>query len=136
VYRGYTKCFVRQQGLLSQKKIKTTAFHSFICALSFVLVSYPWFPFMNKHQSSKYEYTFILYTFKWSTFKPIFFVSFYVIYRFVGHFKSRKEREAELGAKAVEFTNVYIKNFGEDIDSEKLKTIFTEFGKQFCKGIH
>ncbi|XP_039544613.1 embryonic polyadenylate-binding protein-like [Pimephales promelas] len=47
---------------------------------------------------------------------------------FVGHFKSRKEREAELGAKAVEFTNVYIKNFGEDIDSEKLKTIFTEFG--------
>ncbi|XP_056102714.1 polyadenylate-binding protein 1-like isoform X2 [Rhinichthys klamathensis goyatoka] len=47
---------------------------------------------------------------------------------FVGHFKSRKEREAELGAKAMEFTNVYIKNFGEDIDSEKLKTIFTEFG--------
>lgn len=48
---------------------------------------------------------------------------------FVGHFKSRKEREAEMGAKAVEFTNVYIKNFGEDIDSEKLKNIFTEFGK-------
>lgn len=48
---------------------------------------------------------------------------------FVGHFKSRKEREAELGAKAMEFTNVYIKNFGEDIDSEKLKSIFTEFGK-------
>ena len=32
---------------------------------------------------------------------------------FVGRFKSRKEREAELGAKAKEFTNVYIKNFGE-----------------------
>ncbi|XP_043103303.1 polyadenylate-binding protein 1-like [Puntigrus tetrazona] len=48
---------------------------------------------------------------------------------FVGHFKSRKEREAELGAKAMEFTNVYIKNFGEDIDSEKLKGIFSEFGK-------
>ncbi|KAK2898941.1 hypothetical protein Q8A67_010359 [Cirrhinus molitorella] len=48
---------------------------------------------------------------------------------FVGHFKSRKEREAELGAKAMEFTNVYIKNFGEDIDSEKLKSIFSEFGK-------
>ena len=31
---------------------------------------------------------------------------------FVGRFKSRKEREAELGAKAKEFTNVYIKNFG------------------------
>uniref|UniRef100_A0AAR2IQ55 Polyadenylate-binding protein n=1 Tax=Pygocentrus nattereri TaxID=42514 RepID=A0AAR2IQ55_PYGNA len=39
---------------------------------------------------------------------------------FVGHFKSRKEREAEFGAKAMEFTNVYIKNFGEDFDSEKL----------------
>ncbi|XP_016345733.1 polyadenylate-binding protein 1-like [Sinocyclocheilus anshuiensis] len=48
---------------------------------------------------------------------------------FVGHFKSRKEREAALGAKAMEFTNVYIKNFGEDIDSEKLKGIFSEFGK-------
>ncbi|KAI2661379.1 Embryonic polyadenylate-binding protein [Labeo rohita] len=48
---------------------------------------------------------------------------------FVGHFKSRKEREAELGAKAMEFTNVYIKNFAEDIDSEKLKSIFSEFGK-------
>ena len=31
---------------------------------------------------------------------------------FVGRFKSQKEREAELGAKAKEFTNVYIKNFG------------------------
>ncbi|CAJ0919557.1 unnamed protein product [Ranitomeya imitator] len=32
--------------------------------------------------------------------------------------KSRKEREAELGARAKEFTNVYIKNFGEDMDDE------------------
>ncbi|XP_059379874.1 embryonic polyadenylate-binding protein B-like isoform X2 [Carassius carassius] len=48
---------------------------------------------------------------------------------FVGHFKSRKEREAEFGAKAMEFTNVYIKNFSEDIDREKLKSIFSEFGK-------
>uniref|UniRef100_A0A667ZVF4 Polyadenylate-binding protein n=1 Tax=Myripristis murdjan TaxID=586833 RepID=A0A667ZVF4_9TELE len=38
---------------------------------------------------------------------------------FVGRFKSRKEREAELGARAREFTNVYIKNFGEDMDDEK-----------------
>ncbi|MGH0153345.1 UNVERIFIED_CONTAM: hypothetical protein FKN15_054993 [Acipenser sinensis] len=44
--------------------------------------------------------------------------------RFVGRFKSRKEREAELGARAKEFTNVYIKNFGEDMDDEKLKEIF------------
>ncbi|XP_026099859.1 embryonic polyadenylate-binding protein isoform X2 [Carassius auratus] len=48
---------------------------------------------------------------------------------FVGHFKSRKERMAEMGAKAMEFTNVYIKNFSEDIDREKLQSIFSEFGK-------
>uniref|UniRef100_A0A8C9BMC4 RRM domain-containing protein n=1 Tax=Phocoena sinus TaxID=42100 RepID=A0A8C9BMC4_PHOSS len=40
---------------------------------------------------------------------------------FVGRFKSRKEREAELGAKAKEFTNVYIKNSGEEVDDESLK---------------
>uniref|UniRef100_A0A3B4WY36 Poly(A) binding protein, cytoplasmic 1-like n=1 Tax=Seriola lalandi dorsalis TaxID=1841481 RepID=A0A3B4WY36_SERLL len=40
---------------------------------------------------------------------------------FVGHFKSRKEREVEFGTKAMKFTNVYIKNFGEDYSDEKLK---------------
>uniref|UniRef100_A0A8C8LSL8 Polyadenylate-binding protein n=1 Tax=Oncorhynchus tshawytscha TaxID=74940 RepID=A0A8C8LSL8_ONCTS len=44
---------------------------------------------------------------------------------FVGRFKSRKEREAELGARAKEFTNVYIKNFGEDMDDEKLREVFS-----------
>ncbi|KAM6217742.1 polyadenylate-binding protein 4 isoform 5-T5 [Rhynchocyon petersi] len=48
---------------------------------------------------------------------------------FVGRFKSRKEREAELGAKAKEFTNVYIKNFGEDMDDDSLKELFSLFGK-------
>ncbi|NWT00372.1 EPAB protein, partial [Mionectes macconnelli] len=48
---------------------------------------------------------------------------------FVGHFKSRKEREAEVGAKAVEFTNVYIKNFGDDMDDDRLREIFSKFGK-------
>uniref|UniRef100_A0AAX7SY95 Polyadenylate-binding protein n=1 Tax=Astatotilapia calliptera TaxID=8154 RepID=A0AAX7SY95_ASTCA len=48
---------------------------------------------------------------------------------FVGRFKSRKEREAELGAKAKEFTNVYIKNFGDDMDDERLKEIFDKYGK-------
>uniref|UniRef100_A0A8C1DJA6 Polyadenylate-binding protein n=1 Tax=Cyprinus carpio carpio TaxID=630221 RepID=A0A8C1DJA6_CYPCA len=47
---------------------------------------------------------------------------------FVGRFKSRKEREAEMGARAKEFTNVYIKNFGEDMDDEKLKEVFSKFG--------
>ncbi|KAL1021551.1 hypothetical protein UPYG_G00014700 [Umbra pygmaea] len=48
---------------------------------------------------------------------------------FVGHFKSRKERQAEFGAKAMKFTNVYIKNFGEDYSDEKLKNVFSEFGR-------
>ncbi|KAM3850472.1 polyadenylate-binding protein 1A-like isoform 2-T2 [Diretmus argenteus] len=47
---------------------------------------------------------------------------------FVGRFKSRNEREAELGACAREFTNVYINNFGEDMDDEKLKEIFGKYG--------
>ncbi|NWI58859.1 EPAB protein, partial [Calyptomena viridis] len=48
---------------------------------------------------------------------------------FVGHFKSRKEREAEIGTRAVEFTNVYIKNFGDDMDDDRLREIFSKFGK-------
>ncbi|XP_074517216.1 polyadenylate-binding protein 4 isoform X1 [Sebastes fasciatus] len=48
---------------------------------------------------------------------------------FVGRFKSRKEREAELGAKAKEFTNVYIKNFGDDMNDDKLKEMFDKYGK-------
>ncbi|XP_013871887.1 polyadenylate-binding protein 1-like isoform X2 [Austrofundulus limnaeus] len=48
---------------------------------------------------------------------------------FVGHFKSRKEREVEYGSKAVKFTNVYIKNFGEDLSDEKLKELFSAFGR-------
>ncbi|CAG5885176.1 unnamed protein product [Menidia menidia] len=47
---------------------------------------------------------------------------------FVGRFKSRKEREAELGARAKEFTNVYIKNFGEEMDDEKLRELFSKYG--------
>ncbi|CAL1574892.1 unnamed protein product [Knipowitschia caucasica] len=48
---------------------------------------------------------------------------------FVGRFKSRKEREAELGAKAKEFTNVYIKNFGDDMEDDRLKEMFDKYGK-------
>lgn len=59
----------------------------------------------------------------------------------MGRFKSRKEREAELGARAKEFTNVYIKNFGEDMDDEKLRELFSKYGqsgstKQFFLQIH
>ena len=55
------------------------------------------------------------------------------LFRFVGRFKSRKEREAELGAKAKEFTNVYIKNFGEEVDDESLKELFSQFGKTLSR---
>lgn len=47
----------------------------------------------------------------------------------MGHFKSRKEREEELGSKALKFTNIYIKNFGEDCNDEKLKEVFAAFGE-------
>jgi polyadenylate-binding protein len=48
---------------------------------------------------------------------------------FVGRFIPRKDRERELGEKAKYFTNVYIKNFSEDFDDEKLYEIFSKFGK-------
>nr|XP_045015368.1 polyadenylate-binding protein 1-like [Jaculus jaculus] len=60
---------------------------------------------------------------------------------FVGRFKSRRDREAELGARARAraggggggggggaFTNVYIKNLAEDVDDERLKDLFGRFG--------
>lgn len=46
----------------------------------------------------------------------------------VGRFKSREGREAELGARAKEFTNVYVKNLGEDMGYERLKDLFGKFG--------
>ncbi|KAJ7991984.1 hypothetical protein DPEC_G00289510 [Dallia pectoralis] len=48
---------------------------------------------------------------------------------FVGRFKSRKEREAELGACAKEFTNVYIKNFDEDMNDGKLREVFSKYAE-------
>jgi len=48
---------------------------------------------------------------------------------FVGRFVPRKEREKELGEKAKKFTNVFVKNFGEELGDEKLKEMFTKFGK-------
>ena len=41
---------------------------------------------------------------------------------------SRKERLEVLGDKAKKFTNVYIKNFSEDLDDKKLEDIFEEYG--------
>ncbi|XP_036999669.2 polyadenylate-binding protein 1-like [Artibeus jamaicensis] len=47
---------------------------------------------------------------------------------FVGRFKAPKEGEADLEANAKEFTDVCIKNFGEDMDDEQLKDLFGKFG--------
>ena len=48
---------------------------------------------------------------------------------FVGRFVSRQEREKELGVNAQKFTNVFIKNFGDDLSDDKLKEMFNKFGK-------
>ncbi|TOF88594.1 hypothetical protein CGJ15_24770, partial [Vibrio parahaemolyticus] len=48
---------------------------------------------------------------------------------YVGKFIPRAEREKELGEKAKRFTNVYVKNFGDDLDDEKLYEFFSAFGK-------
>ncbi|KAH8252320.1 hypothetical protein KR038_005807 [Drosophila bunnanda] len=48
---------------------------------------------------------------------------------YVGKFIPRKEREKELGEKAKLFTNVYVKNFTEEFDDEKLKEFFEPYGK-------
>ncbi|KAG8519706.1 Polyadenylate-binding protein 1-like [Galemys pyrenaicus] len=47
---------------------------------------------------------------------------------FVGHFKSRGQREAELGAQAMEFTNIYVKNLHVDMDERGLQDLFSQFG--------
>lgn len=48
---------------------------------------------------------------------------------YVGRFIPRKEREKELGEKAKLFTNVYVKNFGEDMNDDQLRSMFEKFGR-------
>jgi len=48
---------------------------------------------------------------------------------YVGRFIPRKEREKELGEIAKRFTNVYIKNFPDNINEDKLREMFEAFGK-------
>lgn len=42
------------------------------------------------------------------------------------NFVKNEKQNLELGQKR--FTNVYIKNFGEDMDDERLKDLFGKFG--------
>jgi len=48
---------------------------------------------------------------------------------YVGRFIPRKERVMQMGDKHRKYNNVYIKNFGEDLDDEKLREMFTTYGK-------
>lgn len=48
---------------------------------------------------------------------------------YVGRFIPRKEREKELGEKAKLYTNVYVKNFGDELNDETLLAMFEPFGK-------
>lgn len=47
---------------------------------------------------------------------------------YVGRFIPRKEREKELGEKAKLYTNVYVKNFGDELIDESLYEMFKPFG--------
>ena len=48
--------------------------------------------------------------------------------RYVGRFIPRKERVIQMGDKHRKYNNVYIKNFGEELDDEKLREMFTPYG--------
>ncbi|CAG0892310.1 unnamed protein product [Cyprideis torosa] len=48
---------------------------------------------------------------------------------YVGKFIPRKEREKQMGERARKFTNVFVKNFGEDWDEAKIREVFGKFGK-------
>ena len=83
-------------------------------------------------------YIYIIYIYaKKCTLDPIYctkrVVSFYhcllSIIRFVGKWMSRKERIEQLGDAPRKFTNVYVKNFGEDFTDEDMKKLFEPFGE-------
>lgn len=48
---------------------------------------------------------------------------------YVGKFIPQKEREQQLGEKAKMYTNIYVKNFAADMTDDKLKSIFSAYGK-------
>lgn len=47
---------------------------------------------------------------------------------FVGKFMPSAQRLREMGESARKFTNVYVKNFGDEIDDDRLKEMFEKFG--------
>ncbi|MCP9263243.1 Polyadenylate-binding protein [Dirofilaria immitis] len=49
--------------------------------------------------------------------------------KYVGKFQPRTARLREMGETARRFTNVYIKNFADELDKEALEKLFSKFGK-------
>lgn len=48
---------------------------------------------------------------------------------YVGKFIPRSEREKELGERAKQFTNIYVKSFGSNMQDEKFYDMFSKFGQ-------
>ncbi|KAL3113941.1 hypothetical protein niasHT_017891 [Heterodera trifolii] len=48
---------------------------------------------------------------------------------FVGKFLPRSARDKQIGDPSSRFTNVYVKNFGDAMNSEKLSEVFSQFGE-------
>ncbi|CAK9301809.1 unnamed protein product [Gordionus sp. m RMFG-2023] len=48
---------------------------------------------------------------------------------YVGKFISKRERLDQMGIQAQKFTNVYVKNFGDDVDEDKFYSLCEPFGK-------
>lgn len=48
---------------------------------------------------------------------------------YVGKFVSRSTRLREMGDAGRKFTNVFVKNFGEELDTAKLEKLFEKYGK-------
>lgn len=48
---------------------------------------------------------------------------------YVGRFIPRKERVMQMGDKHRKYNNVYIKNFGDELDDDKLRIMFEQYGK-------
>jgi polyadenylate-binding protein len=48
---------------------------------------------------------------------------------FVGKFIPRNQREKQIGDASSRFTNVYVKNFGDALDSDKMMEVFSAFGE-------
>jgi polyadenylate-binding protein len=55
--------------------------------------------------------------------------NFFFTIRFVGKWMSRRERLDQLGDAPRKFTNVYVKNFGDDFTDEDMKKLFDPYGE-------